>query len=209
MNRETIKVMEFINSCAIQWLISCNVDTSSTEKVLAVPKITTLDAKWVWNLFPLGQVRIWVICVLRHLEERNICSQGLWELVTSLTNGMSFLPLFYWWAVSLHITCRFFWSVTFRQFVLTRVSYSRDKRSHHFVLRAWSRNRCYTFSRILFSFHGSCHGLKVNERENLRDVCLLTNLMISCEAVNFHLRASRTKAEIIKHSASIGLPIIP
>lgn len=94
MNRETIKVMEFINSCAIQWLISCNVDTSSTEKVLAVPKITTLDAKWVWNLFPFGQVRIWVICVLRHLEERNICSQGLWELVTSLTNGICLFCLF-------------------------------------------------------------------------------------------------------------------
>ena len=122
---------------------------------------------------------------------------------------MSFLPLFYWWTVSLHITCRFFWSVTFRQFVLTRVSNSRDERSHHFVLRAWSRNRCYTFPWILFSFYGSCHSLKVNERENLRDVCLLTNLMISCEAVNFHLRASRTKAEIIEDSASIGLPIIP
>lgn len=94
MNRETIKVMEFINSCAIQWLISCNVDTSSTEKVLAVPKITTLDAKWVWNLFPFGQVRIWVICALRHLEERNICSQGLWELVTSLTNGICLFCLF-------------------------------------------------------------------------------------------------------------------
>ena len=94
MNRETIKVMEFINSCAIQWLISCNVDTSSTEKVLAVPKITTLDAKWVWNLFPFGQVRIWVICALPHLEERNICSQGLWELVTSLTNGICLFCLF-------------------------------------------------------------------------------------------------------------------
>ena len=123
---------------------------------------------------------------------------------------MSFLPLFYWWAVFLHITCRFFWSVTFRQFVLTRVSNSRDERSHHFVLRARSRNRCYTFSRILFLSMGrACNGFKVNERENLRDVCLLTNLMISCEAVNFHLWASRTKAEIIEDSASIGLPIIP
>lgn len=94
MNRETIKVMEFINSCAIQWLISCNVDTRCTEKVLAVPKITTLDAKWVWNLFPFGQVRIWVICALRHLEERNICSQGLWELVTYLTNSICLFCLF-------------------------------------------------------------------------------------------------------------------